>query len=151
MIALGIDCATKTGWALVERTSGRERLLESGCLLLSGKNPGVWVTWLREERDGPQPDVVAIELPWLGKNPHTLEVLARLCGRFEQAFSGTPTRVIRAVEWQSKMIGRKLGGKTRDGLKKASKLVAGSLFGRPLSEDESDAALMATFALRFPV
>jgi Holliday junction resolvasome RuvABC endonuclease subunit len=154
VISLGIDCATKSGWALVEQAKGGERLVEYGVLDLD--RPDAWnpVAWLALHcRAGFTPtlklDAVAIELPWLGKNPHTLEVLARLCGRFEQAFepSGADIRVVRAVEWQTAILGR-FGGKTRAGLKLAAVAWAKGTFGVSLPSDAADAAGLAVFALR---
>lgn len=152
MIAVGIDCATTTGWAIVERVAGRETLKGHGLLNLKRPDPWNPVAWLALQSrplGGPGPDVVAIELPWLGKNPHTLEVLARYCGRFEQAFAGVPTRLVSASEWQSKILGR-FGGKKREGLKRAAVLWAKGSFGVEVSEDEADAIGLAVFALRFP-
>jgi Holliday junction resolvasome RuvABC endonuclease subunit len=152
VIAVGIDCATTTGWAIVERKGGRETLRGHGILKLN--TPHVWnpIAWLALQArpwGGPWPDVVAIELPWLGKNPHTLEVLARYCGRFEQAFTSTPTRLVKASEWQSKILGR-FGGKKRAGLKRAAVLWVKGTFGVDVSDDEADAIGLAVYALRFP-
>jgi Holliday junction resolvasome RuvABC endonuclease subunit len=152
VIAVGIDCATTTGWAIVERTGGRETLRGHG--IIKFNTPHVWkpIAWLALQArpwGGPWPDVVAIELPWLGKNPHTLEVLARYCGRFEQAFTSTPTRLVKASEWQSKILGR-FGGKKRAGLKRAAVLWVKGTFGVDVSDDEADAIGLAVYALRFP-
>lgn len=151
MIAVGIDCATTTGWAIVERVAGRETLKGHGLINLKRSDPWNPITQLANEsmRIEGEPDVVAIELPWLGKNPHTLEVLARYCGRFEQAFAGTPTRLVRASEWQSKILG-KFGGKKRAQLKRAVVLWVKGSFGVDVSEDEADAIGLAVYALRFP-
>ena len=67
--------------------------------------------------------------------------LARLCGRFEQAFepSGADIRVVRAVEWQTAILGR-FGGKTRAGLKLAAVAWAKGTFGVSLPSDAADAA-----------
>ena len=98
----------------------------------------------------PVPNVVAIELPWLGQNAHTLEVLARICGRFEQAMgtSGADIRVIRANQWQPKMLGATRMKRTA--LKKLAVAWCRSNFKVELPEDAADAAVMAVFALRFP-
>lgn len=152
MIALGIDCATRTGWALVERREGRELLLGHGVLDL---DEDMWESikgfaasvGARGLGIGAF-DVVAIELPWLGKNVDTTIKLARLCGRFEQALGFVDqVEVVRAVTWQSAILGR-FGGKKRDGLKKAARIWARAMFGVELSEDESDAAGIAVWAAR---
>ena len=153
MIAVGIDCATTTGWAIVERTGGRETLRGHGILKLN--TPHVWnpIAWLALQArpwGGPWPDVVAIELPFLGQNPHTLEVLARICGRFEQAFgpSGADIRVIRSNRWQPKMLGPTR--MKRAMLKKLAVAWCRSNLGAVLPQDAADAAVMAVYALRFP-
>ena len=151
MIALGVDCATNAGWALVEQDKGRDRLIECGVLDLG--RPDAWnpVAWLELHcrTPKPTPDIVAIELPYMGKNVHTLEVLARLCGRFEQAFEPTGARieVVRASQWQSAILGR-FGGKTRAGLKLAAVAWAKGTFGVTLPSDAADAAGLACWALR---
>ena len=153
VIALGIDCATSSGWALVEATGGHERLLADGVIDLT--IPDFWMEIKRLadasywETETKIPDIVAIELPWLGKNAHTLEVLARLCGRFEQAFepTGAKVQVVRASEWQSSILGR-FGGKTRAGLKLAAIAWAKGTFGVSLPSDAADAAGLACWALR---
>jgi Holliday junction resolvasome RuvABC endonuclease subunit len=94
------------------------------------------------------PDAVAIEMPWLGKNPHTTIRLATLCGQFLQAFGPVAqTEVIRATEWQSRVLGR-LGGRTRDQLKPAAVMWALGQFKVRLREDEADAAGIAVHLLR---
>jgi Holliday junction resolvasome RuvABC endonuclease subunit len=152
VIALGIDCATKCGWALVEGPPGAERLLANGVLGLGGKTPS-WTLiagLARQCRDAVSKiEVVGIELPWLGENPHTAIRLGRYCGQFEQEFgpSGAEIELIRATEWQSRILGR-LGGKTRDQLKPAAILWARGQFKVRLSEDEADAAGIAVHLLR---
>ena len=153
MIALGIDCATKTGWALVESDGGHEKLLADGVIDLG--IPDFWMEIKRLadasfwETEPKRPDAVAIELPYMGKNAHTLEVLARMCGRFEQAFesTGAQVQVVRASQWQTSILGR-FGGKTRAGLKLAAVAWAKGTFGVSLPSDAADAAGLACFALR---
>ncbi len=153
MRALGIDCATNAGWAVVERMNGRERLLDHGVLVLDGKQLPAWnpvaALALRCRKEGLVPDVVAIELPYLGKNVVTLRTLARLFGRFEQAFEPTGVEIVEimATKWQHKVLG-KFGGKKREDLKKAAVLWARATFGVPLTDDEADAAGGAVCVLR---
>jgi Holliday junction resolvasome RuvABC endonuclease subunit len=154
VIALGIDAATKTGWAKVERGNGRERLLEWGVLDFKKYardpwNPAAFLA-LHCRAPEPVPNVVAIELPWMQKNAHVLLVLARICGRFEQAMgpSGAEIRVMCASEWQSKMLGATRMKRTM--LKKLAVAWCRSNFKVDLPEDAADAAVMAVFALRFP-
>lgn len=152
MIALGIDCATKCGWALVAQSGATERLLANGVLNLGGKTPShnlIAGLALRCRDELPAPSVVAIELPWLGRNVNTTIRLARFCGQFEQAFgrAGADIELVGANQWHSKILGH-FGGKTRASLKPAAVLWAQGLFGVRLSEDEADAAGIAVHALR---
>lgn len=152
MIALGIDCATKAGWSLVENAGKGEELLDHGVLNLDGKKLPAWnqVSFLalRCRKPGLEPNVVAIELPWLGKNVATTIVLARLCGRFEQAFDpSAKVELVRASEWQASILGR-FGGKSRETLKKASKDLVKRIFKEDVTEDEADATWIAVSALR---
>ena len=152
MLAIGIDCATRAGWALVRSDRGREELLDHNVLELGGRNAWAWVDWLVVRGSGDwKPDVVAIECPWLGKDPHALEVLARLCGRFEQAFeaAGCQVLVVKAAQWQcATLTGLMTQRSKRAERKRASKLWCKSTFGVDLSDDESDAAAIATWACR---
>jgi Holliday junction resolvasome RuvABC endonuclease subunit len=147
---LGIDCATKTGWFLVDNAAGKERLIGHGVLDLS-RSPWTQIQWLVTHcRDLERlPDVVVIELPYLDKNPVTLRTLAMLAGRFQQAFeaAGIPTELLMATQWQRKILGR-FGGKKREDLKKAAVLWARATFGEVLTTDEADAAGIATCVLR---
>lgn len=152
VIALGIDAATNTGYGLVRRDRGEEKLIAHGELDFA-RFPAKWElaeTLVRLARDW-RPDVVAIELPYMHKNAHTLEVLARFCGRFEQALepTGAQVLVVRANQWQPKMLGT--CRMKRDALKKLAVVWCRSNFGLDLPEDAADAAMLAVYALRFPV
>jgi Holliday junction resolvasome RuvABC endonuclease subunit len=102
---------TTPGWAVVERINGRERLLDHGVLVLDGKQLPAWnpvaALALRCRKEGLVPDVVAIELPYLGKNVVTLRTLARLFGRFEQAFEPTGVEIVEIMptKWQHEVLG----------------------------------------------
>lgn len=154
MIALGIDAATKTGWAMVGQERGREKLLEWGVLDFKKHDADPWnpaaFLALHCRQPAPEPNIVAIELPFLGPSPHTLEVLARICGRFEQAFgpSGADVRVVRSNQWQPKMLGPTR--MKRAVLKKLAVAWCRSNLGAVLPQDAADAAVLAVYALRFP-
>jgi Holliday junction resolvasome RuvABC endonuclease subunit len=149
---LGIDCATRTGWALVHSDKGREVLLDHNVLELGGQNAWEWVDWLVQKCSGGwRPNVVAIECPWLGKDPHALEVLARLCGRFEQAFeaAGCQVVVVKAQQWQCAVLAGLMNRTSkRAQRKRASKMWCLATYGVDLDEDRSDAAALATWAAR---
>lgn len=154
MRALGIDCATKSGWALVDRENGRERLLDRGVVDLSGSKgrPSELISGLVQHiiRVTPLDGLpVAIELPYLDKNVVTLRTLARFCGRWEQALGvyGADVELIMADHWQRVILGH-LGGRKRADRKAAAKLWALGTFGARLTQDEADAAGVATCLLR---
>ena len=158
VIAVGIDCATKTGWAVVERKAGRERLVGRGVLDLSGASglPSELLSLFAGRLNAEVPLAglpVAIELPYLGRgkalNVVTLRTLARLCGRWEQALGvyGADVELVMADAWQRRILG-KFGGRKRAERKKAAKLWAAGTFGVRLTEDEADAVAIATDLLR---
>ena len=148
MRALGIDCATTCGWALVDNTAGKERSLGRGVLDLS-RSTQEKVEDLANLARSMKPDVVVVELPYLDKNVVTLRTLAMLAGRFQQAFevAGFPVELLMATQWQSSVLGR-FGGRKREGLKKAAVLWARATFGVAMTEDEADAHGIAMCVLR---
>jgi hypothetical protein len=170
VIGIGIDCATHTGWAVVERAAGHEELLGRGVLDLSGKAGlpseviSAFVRKLAAElpltgvrvlaAELPLTGVrVAIELPYLARgkaqNVVVLRTLSRFCGRWEQALEvyGAQVELVMAQGWQMRLLG-KLGGLKRADRKRAAKLWALGTFGVRLTEDESDAVAIATDLLR---
>jgi hypothetical protein len=100
---------------------------------------------------GPTIEVVAIEDAYLGENVDTLKTLARLVGRWQQAFEalGLETRLVMADVWQRGilmgLISRTSG---REARKKAAAVWARATFGTILGPDEADAAGLATWELR---
>ena len=159
MIGIGIDSATTTGWAVASRESNRERLLGHGVLDLSGKSGrpsevvANFVAKLAKEVDL-DGTPVAIELPYMGHgkqaNVVTLRTLARLCGRWEQAFGerGADVYLVAASDWQRRILGARFGGTKRDEIKKAAQLWALGTFRVRLTQDEADACAIAADLLR---
>jgi Holliday junction resolvasome RuvABC endonuclease subunit len=158
VIALGIDCATHSGWAVVERKDRRESLLGRGVLDLSGSAglpAEVLASFVRRlNAEVPLSALpVAIELPYLARgksmNVVVLRTLARLCGRWEQALGayGADVELVMADAWQRRILGR-FGGRKRAERKKAAKLWAAGTFGVRLTEDEADAVAIAVDLLR---
>ena len=158
MLAVGIDCATASGWALVARENRHERVIDHGVVDLSGKRgrPSEVISALvqRLARSTSLEGLpVAIELPYLARgktqNVVVLRTLARLCGRWEQALGvhGADVELIMADAWQRRILGS-FGGRKRAERKKAAKLWARGTFGKLFSEDEADAVAIATCLLR---
>lgn len=131
-VGLGIDCATACGLSLVGLEAGKERMLDHWTVDLADLRmsvgdvvQGVFDRAARHCLLGEL--VVAIELPYLGKNPHVLQVLARFCGRFEQEADERSCRqvhVVGANTWQTSVLGR-FGGRKREDRKKAAQLWRG--------------------------
>ena len=81
MIVLGLDAATTTGWAVVEGGNGKERLVRAGALRVDPIKVEAFAVEL-----APLVDLVAIETPWLGKNPATMKALAGIAAVWEHVF-----------------------------------------------------------------
>lgn len=151
MISLGIDCATHSGWAVVDDSNGKEEIVDTGLIDFSKIEETPWrgarsIIDVWGNREGP--DVIAIELPWLGKNVATTIKLACFCGMFMQEMGRAwlvKPMLIGANEWQTKLLGTQ--GK-RDRRKKAAIEWVRLYFGQTLPEDEADAVCIATYALR---
>lgn len=151
-VVLGIDSAFhKAGWALVERSGPGEVLIGHGVLRA--------VDWeVVSEFSGRmahgQPiaiDVVVIEDAYLDKNVDTVKALSRLVGRWQQAFEalGVTTRLVMADVWQRAILtGLITGAANRQARKKAAQIWAKATYHKALSEDEADAAALATFEMR---
>ncbi len=161
MNVLGIDCATTAGWALVTGSPSRETLLDHGTVALASGCACVVQglvervrARLKDRGEAMAGLVVAIEDPYLAKdNPKTLKVLARLVGRLEQSFelAGAEIVTVTAQTWQAGVLGvgrGRFGGVKRADRKAAAGIVARSLFGRGLTEDEADGAMLAVHVLR---
>lgn len=150
MIILGLDSARTTGFALVERTVGPERLLEYGTIEAAGAEVIQAFATRMATRKRP-PDLVAIEDGFLGKNVVTLKSLCYLVGRWQQAFEsmGVETITRMADRWQRGLLGRDLGGTgNRESRKKAAAIWTKAWFKQTLDEDAADAACLATWELR---
>jgi Holliday junction resolvasome RuvABC endonuclease subunit len=161
-VVLGIDGATRAGWSLVSAAfQPRERLsiIDHGVIDLSGNSgrPSELVAALVErveEHVAISGLRVAIELAYLGRgakaNVETMRLLARFCGRFEQAFglAGADLELVFPAHWQSRILGS-LGGRTRKDRKAAAARWGRATFpGVELSEDDADATAMAVCVLR---
>ena len=149
MVVLGLDAAVnRTGWAVVEKHDGREWLVNAGTL-------GRCTPEMRDEFAGQWRHVsaVAIEEPFLHENVQTLLVLAANMGAWVQAFGRhrLEAETIKADVWQLGILRGLIENRTkREGRKLAAQRWAMATFGlmKPLSEDEADAAGLATWCAR---
>lgn len=152
MLAIGIDCAQTSGWAVIENAGGRgEKLIRHGVLRMKGRPPAEQyraIARLAAELLDHHPDIVAIELPHLNKNAHVLQVLARLCGAYELAFcSCQDVRVVDPTQWRTTVLGPIAGGMKRPQLKAFAMRWCRGVYGVDLPEDAAEAAGLARYAL----
>jgi Holliday junction resolvasome RuvABC endonuclease subunit len=147
--AIGVDVATRAGWAVVEATGGCERALETG--IVSPASGAVWEQIESVVSKWRGVDVVALERPYLDKNVLTLEVLARLLGAWEHACASRWLDVVlvRASEWQQEVLAGLINrASKRTQRKQAARIWCRATYGLNLDDDQSDATALATWAVR---
>lgn len=147
MIVLGIDAATVTGLAAIEKHGGRERCLESR--RCGADDHGAMAAFLDRWR-GNSPHAV-IEVPFMFNNQRTTELLNQIAGRWQFALMERqiPWEVMRADPWQKGILMGFIDGKSkRAQRKKMCALWVKSTYGLEVTEDEADAIAMATFVAR---
>lgn len=145
---LGLDSAERTGFALIERAGGRERLVRYGVLRIQGAGD---VERAVNELALESPDLVAIEAPFVRANAATGLTLATLLGRWLQAWErlGTPTTTVLASGWRPVILAGLCDRRSdRATCKRAARTWAKASFGVELDEDEADATGIAAWALR---
>lgn len=149
MFVLGLDAAlNRTGYALVQKLDGRERLIASGVLT---KSTEVARAAFAMEYRGV--DLVAIEEPFLGPNVDTLLKLAAEMGAWRHAFGvlNVAVETVKADVWQMGVLRGLIDSKTkRDGRKKQARIWARTTFQLPALplEDVADASGLATWCAR---
>lgn len=158
MIVVGIDSATKAGFGVVERKGPRERLIEYGAFALprQGTERAAAIEAMVSRLTARFViDVAAIEDNYLAQgeqeNVVTLKALARLCGRWEQAWEarGVATMLVLAQRWQVGLLAGLCGPRSdRKTRKAASAMWCRATFGVTPSEDASDAIGLATWVAR---
>ena len=150
MLAIGADIASRTGWGVVESTGGHETALEHGIVDVAMDTP-LWEQIDRVLDKGRHVAVVALEMPWLGDNPHTLEVLARLTGQWEHACSmrGLEYVLVRPGQWQPAILTGLIDTHSkREQRNRAARMWCRATFGLDLEDDEADGLAIATWACR---
>jgi Holliday junction resolvasome RuvABC endonuclease subunit len=150
VIVLGIDSAELTGFALVEQTPDRgERLVRHGVMTIrSAEEVEAAVISLTA---GTTLDVVAVEEPFVHpRNPATGLALARLLGRWLQAFESRDltTVTVPAAMWQTNVLPGVTNRTRSADRKEAARTFARDRFNVEVTEDEADAIAMATWVAR---
>lgn len=153
MIVIGIDSASRTGFAAVKRDGAREELLEHG--VVDGTDALAIERFAECVTGRHRIDAVAIEDNYLGAegkgNPVTMKALARMVGRWQQAFEvrGVETCLVLPQVWQSAVLKGFMHARSdRATRKKAAKIWARGMFHVSATEDECDAIVLATFEAR---
>jgi hypothetical protein len=146
---LGLDVANSTGYALVAGDpGGTERLLRCGVMdARHGGDVARGVGALARL----QPDLVAVETPYVGRSAGAALDLATLVGRWLQGWEMRtyPTVTVTASIWQLEILSGLLNQRSKRATRKqAARQWARATFGVELGEDEADAAGIATWALR---
>jgi Holliday junction resolvasome RuvABC endonuclease subunit len=146
-----IDSATTSGWAVVERIGGaREAVVGHGRWRFRGRTAAE-VAAAVDQLVAYQPDVVALESPYVGSNADTALVLAELLGRFRQEVErrGLPTVTTKAAVWALGILrGLISPASPRAARKAASVLWARRSLGIDAGDDECDALGLAVWTLR---
>lgn len=154
---LGLDSASHTGYALLERDGPRERLIGCGVADLSVRPAAAVIEdFMAKVTSLARVDVVAIEDNYLDTDPGkanvaTLKTLARLVGRWEQAAEsrGLATVLVPAQRWQSGILAGLCGPRAdRKSRKAASSLWARATFGVAPVQDACDAIGIAAYEAR---
>jgi Holliday junction resolvasome RuvABC endonuclease subunit len=143
-MALGLDAATTTGWAVVEHV-GRLRVVEFGKIKIRHHQRLAEVL-TRAVHLGVQ--VAAIEVPYVDKNVDTAIKLGMICGRWQQELDrvGMPYTTHKASEWQHQMLAGLITRRSpREDRKKAAAIWVASTFNLRVGEDEADAIILASW------
>jgi Holliday junction resolvasome RuvABC endonuclease subunit len=144
-IVLGIDSASRSGWALVQG----ERLIEHGTV--NGADRKRQDTLAAYVCGKTRPDLVAIEDNYLGANVNVVKVLSRIVGAWELCFAvrGVDTRLVMGSVWQKALLTGLIDFGTKSTARKAAcALWVKATYGVKVSEDEADAIGLATHVAR---
>jgi Holliday junction resolvasome RuvABC endonuclease subunit len=141
-IAVGVDSAELTGIVAINRA----RIIYRESCTVSGWND---VERVADTVADLRPVVVAIEAPFVRLNTATGLTLARLIGRWLQAFErrGTSTTAVLASTWQPIVLAGRMTTTTPGPARKLAAIAwALETFGIELPGDEADAAGIAAWA-----
>jgi Holliday junction resolvasome RuvABC endonuclease subunit len=141
---LGLDCASTTGWAVVQVRGGKP------AVSTYGKIKAGWaeIRDLINHFSSASLTLAVLETPYVDKNPDTTIKLARLCGRFEQELDAhdIAIEVVKAWDWQRGLLrGLVHERSTRPERKAACRRWVRAELGLDVGEDEADAIAMAVW------
>ena len=147
MIVVGLDAATKTGFAVLERSHGREHVHAAGVIHVSPANIERFAAeW------APLASLVVVEDPFMQKNVVTLKELAGIARVWEHVFAarGVAVRRCTAQSWQSAILAGLMSGRAkREERKRAAVKWARLAYRLELPEDAADGLGLAVWGARF--
>lgn len=151
MKCLGLDIASKTGWGIVERVDGKERLSESGIIDATDmRQIRKFVSWLWENH----PDLGRcwIESTYVARGPHanpevTIQ-LAQKAGAFRYALSERlAVDFVSPAQWRAEVLSPP-GKLQRADLKRLAQSHVKLAFRIQVSADEAEAICIAFYGVR---
>jgi Holliday junction resolvasome RuvABC endonuclease subunit len=150
-VTLGLDSASKTGWAVLDG----ERLIEHGVMSTRAEDridAHKVDTFAAMAVGRFKPDVVVIEDAYLDKNVQTVKFLSRLAGHWEHAFGvrGVHTELVLADVWQQGVLAGLISRSSNRAERKyaAGLWVSRTFRGLKVDVDTADAIGMAMFVAR---
>jgi Holliday junction resolvasome RuvABC endonuclease subunit len=152
VLILGLDVATRTGWAVVRRAGRRETLVAFGAINATAREIDALAgAQIDAAADAGEPLLAALEDSFLGRNVATLRTLAALRGRWEQALEmrGARVELVRPDGWQRAILTGLMGPRAqRAERKRAAQAFALATFGAKATQDQADAIGIATYGAR---
>jgi Holliday junction resolvasome RuvABC endonuclease subunit len=147
---LSIDPGETSGIAAVS-VGAVPRLLWVGSLQLDKETPSSRVNriMLKVSESVFAISTAYIEKQYVGTNPHSALIISRRAGRWLEAClaAGLGVEWVSPQTWQSRMLAGLCSGRAKRKERKAAcQHLARLRWGRSLSEDEADAAVMGAYA-----
>jgi Holliday junction resolvasome RuvABC endonuclease subunit len=145
LIVFGVDAATSSGWAIVDSTAGKPRLVSYG--VGCGTDHAV-VHDLVENAQRLGAQLGAIEAPYVDKNPDTAIKLGVIVGRFAQELdrAGIAWTGHKAQQWQQRLLNGLIAlTSPREVRKRAAIQWVKATYGIDAREDEADAICLTTW------
>lgn len=149
LVVIGIDAASKSGYAVVAKYGGqKERLLERGAM----RADNYQLMHELGERWRGRLSLATIEKPFQQQNRNTTALLDQIAGRWQFVMGriGVRWEVRFADQWQKEVLtGLIAAGTKRDARKLAARRWVNAWFGVSVTdEDEADAIGLAVAAAR---
>lgn len=144
MITLGVDAAGSSGWAIVDTSAGRPRLVSYGVCRAQHDH----IIDVVETAFAHHVEVAAVEWPYVDKSPAVAIKLGVIVGRWAQELDRVriPWKGHNAQSWQAGLLAGLIGAASpRDQRKAAAARWVKAEFGVIVTGDEADAIGLATW------